>query len=211
MDPIALHLGDLALVWLAFALAIASPGPSNLAVVSTSMAEGRGRGCALALGVATGSATWGVLTALGITALITSTPSALTAIKLTGAAYMLFLAYRAGHAALDKTDPALARSGVTSTLAGSYLRGVLIHLTNPKALLTWMAILAIGIKADMQPAVVVAMVLGCLCMSVLVNTSYALAFSTDVMVRGYRRARRPVQAALALFFVAAAYKLATLV
>jgi threonine efflux protein len=210
MTMIASYIGDLTLVWLAFAIAIASPGPSNLAVISTSMSEGRGNGCAMALGVSSGSLTWGVLTALGVSALIAANPRALTAIKIAGALYLLFLAVRSVRAALDENDPLLQSQAAGTPLIKSYLRGVLIHLTNPKALLTWMAILAIGIKADMPAAVVAAMVAGCFTVSVLVNSSYALLFSTDAMVRGYRRARRPAQAALAIFFVAAAVKLATM-
>jgi threonine efflux protein len=210
MTTIVTYFGDLALVWLAFAIAIASPGPSNLAVISTSMSEGRGNGFAMALGVSSGSLTWGILTALGVSALIAANPRALAAIKIAGALYLLFLAVRSVRAALDEGDPLMQTQAGGTPLVRSYLRGLLIHLTNPKALLTWMAILAIGIKADMPAAVVAAMVAGCFTVSVVINTGYALLFSTDAMVRGYRRARRPAQAVLAVFFAAAAVKLATM-
>src|SRR5215475_15321469 len=72
MVDVSTYLPGILLAYSAFFLAIASPGPNVLAVIGTSMAVGRGSGIALALGVASGSFLWALLTAFGLTALITS-------------------------------------------------------------------------------------------------------------------------------------------
>jgi threonine efflux protein len=211
MNVIALHFFDLAFVWAAFALAIASPGPSNLAIMATSMSEGRVQGLALGVGVTAGSLTWGILTAVGVSALIAATPLALTVIKGIGALYMLFLAWRLGRSAFYNIDLVVAAAATPApSLPLSFMRGYLIHLTNPKALLTWMAIMALGLKATMPTAAIVAMVIGCLMVSLSVNSCYALLFSTDTVVRGYRKVHRGVHIVLSAFFIFAAFKLATL-
>jgi threonine efflux protein len=211
MNVIALHFFDLAFVWAAFALAIASPGPSNLAIMATSMSEGRVQGLALGVGVTAGSLTWGILTAVGVSALIAATPLALTVIKGIGALYMLFLAWRLGRSAFYNIDLVVAAAANTApSLPLSFMRGYLIHLTNPKALLTWMAIMALGLKATMPTAAIVAMVIGCLMVSLSVNSCYALLFSMETVVRGYRKVHRGVHIVLSAFFILAAFKLATL-
>ena len=81
MEQFALYLPGVLLAYTAFLLSIMSPGPNILAIMGTSMTLGRAEGVALALGVASGSFTWAVLTAVGLSALLASYALALTAIK----------------------------------------------------------------------------------------------------------------------------------
>ena len=92
MSEISVYLPGILLAYSAFFLAIASPGPNVLAVIGTSMGVGRTSGLALALGVAAGSFLWALLTACGLSALLASYASALTAIKIAGGLYLLWLA-----------------------------------------------------------------------------------------------------------------------
>jgi threonine/homoserine/homoserine lactone efflux protein len=206
MDSLIRHLPDLALAYSAFLIAIASPGPSNLAVMATSMERGRRAGMTLALGVTTGSVTWGVLAAIGVTGLIVALPGALTAIKVIGGLYLLFLAWRSARSAM-RADMAPPKAGVAGR--GVYLRGYLMHLTNPKAILSWTAIISLGLRPDTPAIVVYAIVLGGLVISLTVNQAYALLFSTPAMIAGYRRIRRRAEACLAAFFAFASFKLLT--
>jgi threonine/homoserine/homoserine lactone efflux protein len=82
-----------------------------------------------------------------------------------------------------------------------------MHLTNPKAILGWTAIMSLGLKPDTPMVVVLAMLAGCFVISVSVNCGYAALFSTSSMINGYRRARRSVQSTLAVLFAAAGLKL----
>ncbi len=206
LDDLIRHLPDLALVYAAFIVAVASPGPSNLAVMATSMERGRRAGMTLALGVTTGSLTWGILAAVGVSALIVAHPGALYAIKIVGGLYLLFLAWRSARSAMraDMLPPKAAASGHRT-----YLRGYLMHLTNPKAILSWTAIIALGLRPGTPAVVLYAIIIGCLMISLAINQGYAILFSTPSMIAGYRKIRRKAEACLAAFFTFASFKLLT--
>jgi len=206
IDELIRHWPDLALVFSAFFIAVASPGPSNLQVMATSMEHGRTAGMTLALGVTTGSLTWGILAAVGVTALIVAHPGALYAIKIVGGLYLLFLAWRSARSAMRAEMPPPKASGSGRRL---YLRGYLMHLTNPKAILSWTAIIALGLRPETPAVVLHAIILGCLTISLTINQTYAWLFSTAAMVAGYRRIRRRAEACLAAFFTFASFKLLT--
>lgn len=87
MQDFSIYLPGIIMAYTAFLLAIASPGPNILAVIGTSMSVGRGSGIALALGVAFGSFTWGVLTIVGLSALLSTYANALLTIKIFGGLY----------------------------------------------------------------------------------------------------------------------------
>lgn len=209
-EALAAYWPDLLLLFAAFALAVGSPGPSNMMIMSTAMNAGRRHGLALALGVSAGSLTWGVLSIAGVSALIVAHEGALYAIKLLGGAYLLFLAWRSARSAL-RSQPPLTPTGIPASepITRVVTRGYLMHLTNPKAILGWTAIIAIGLPAQAPWQVIAAILLGCLMISLSLNCCYALVFSTAPMVAAYRRARRWIEAVLAGFFVVAGVKLLT--
>jgi amino acid exporter len=89
------------------------------------------------------------------------------------------------------------------------LRGLAIQMTNPKAVLAWIAIMSLGLRNDAPLWVVGAIVVGTSTLSLAIHYLYAVAFSTPAMVRIYGRARRAIQATLAVFFGCAGIKLLT--
>jgi len=206
LDDLIRHLPDLALTYAAFFLAVASPGPSNLVVMATSMERGRDAGAILALGVTAGSLTWGILAAIGVTGLVVAHPEALYAIKIVGGLYLLFLAWRSARSAM-RVEMLPAKAAVSG--GRSFLRGYLMHLTNPKAILSWTAIIALGLRPDTPPVVLYAIIIGCMLISLAINQFYAVLFSTASMISGYRRIRRRAEACLAAFFAFASFKLLT--
>ena len=206
LDDLIRHFPALALVYSAFFVAVASPGPSNLAIMATSMERGRRAGLTLALGVTTGSLTWGILAAIGVSALVVAHPGALYGVKIVGGLYLLFLAWRSARSAMrtEMPPPKAAVSG-----RHTYLRGFLMHLTNPKAILSWTAIIALGLRPDAPLTLVYAIIIGCALISLVINQVYAVLFSTPAMIAGYRRVRRRAEACLAAFFAFASFKLLT--
>jgi threonine/homoserine/homoserine lactone efflux protein len=206
LDELIRHLPHLALVYSAFIVAVASPGPSNLVVMTTAMERGRRAGATLALGVTAGSLTWGILAAIGVTGLIVAHPEALYAVRIVGGLYLLFLAWRSARSAMRVEMPPL-RAAVSGRRA--FLRGYLMHLTNPKAILSWTAIIALGLRPDAPALLAYAIVIGCGLISLLINQGYAMLFSSAPMIAGYRRVRRRTEAVLAAFFAFASFKLLT--
>lgn len=210
MTILSEHWPALLAVFIAFALVVGSPGPSTLSIMARSMSQGRRDGVVLALGVTAGSVTWGILAALGLSAVLAAYAPALYVIKIVGGVYLLYLAWRSARSALQPTETAGgARSSEKVTKVRTFLRGYLMHLTNPKAILGWIAIMTLGLTPDTPHVVVVALLAGCAAISLSFNCGYALLFSTDAMVRRYRRVRRGIEGAFAVVFAVAGLKLLT--
>ena len=208
MSELAIFLPGIALAYSAFLLSIMSPGPNILAILGTSMSAGRRPGLALALGVATGSFCWAVLTASGLSVLLSTYAVALTVIKIAGGLYLLWLALKAFRSAASRHDlHAGTLADAPASPSGFFLRGFAIQMTNPKAALAWVAIISLGLRADAPGWVAVAIVIGTTFFSVTIHAAYALAFSTPSMVRLYAKARRIIQGALGLFFAFAGIRL----
>jgi len=200
---------DLASLFLAlgiFSVGFVSIGPNILAIIGTSMQRGRRHGVALALGVGTGSGLWAMLTVTGLTALVAAYAEVMTVIKLLGAAYLLWLAYKSFRSAAARQGDVVAKGARGNNL---YLRGLTIQMTNPKAALHWIAIVGIGLGSDAPLWVGVTLVVSATIISLLGHLAYAVTFSTQPVVAFYRRARRWIEAGLGVFFTFAAFKVAT--
>lgn len=193
------HVHHLVLVYTAYLIAVASPGPSNMAIMGVAMNQGRASAVALALGVMTGSLFWAVLAAAGISTLLAQFADALFAIKIAGGLYLLYLAYKSAKSALS-SHVRQVRTDTPTKRARLYRRGVLLHLTNPKSILGWIAIMSLGLRPDAPSYTLQAIIAGCAILGVTVFVGYALMFSTALMGRAYRKSRRWIEGTLAMFF-----------
>ena len=157
------HFDQLVLVYTAYVIASASPGPSNMAIMAVAMSHGRVPAVVLAAGIVTGSLFWAILAATGISTILSAFAGALVVLKIAGGLYLLYLAYRSARSALAAAKPpTLSRAEVSRVdYAALYRRGVLLHLTNPKAILAWMAIMTLGLKPDAAPYTLAAILGGC--------------------------------------------------
>ena len=195
-------LNQLLIVYAAYVIATASPGPSNMAIMNAAMGRGRLPALALAAGVMTGSMFWAMLAATGISAVLATYANALFGIKIAGGIYLIYLAWKSARSALTATSrqPETATANASPAYAMFYRRGVLLHLGNPKAVLGWIAIMSLGLRPGAPSYMLYAIVGGCAGLGVLVFGGYALIFSTAPMVRAYRKARRWIEGTLAAFF-----------
>ena len=174
------------------------------------MGVGRSSGLALAMGVATGSMIWATPTALGLTAVIASYAILLTAIKIAGGLFLLWLAYKAFRSAASAHDTdATVSNDEGRGLMGYFLKGLTVQMTNPKAALAWIAIVSLGMQAGAPLWVAFVIVVGTTVLSVICHVLYALVFSTPPMVRIYAKGRRWVQGTLGFLFTFAGLKLLT--
>lgn len=199
----------LLLAWSAYGLGILSPGPNVLAVMGTSMEDGRRAGLTLAAGMVGGTLVWGTMTLLGLTALLAVYASALTVIKFAGAAYLLYLAWKSFRAAMNATPDQVARGLAPGHARHLFGSGLAIQLSNPKAALTWIAIMSLALRDGAPHWTGPAVVAGCFAISLTGHMVYALLFSAPPVARAYFSARRWIQGGLGLFFCFASYKLAS--
>lgn len=183
-----------------------TPGPATLAIAGTSMARGRRTGLALAWGVTGGSMIWAIFAALGFGTILVTNQWLLEVIRYLGAAYLVWLAYKSARSAFSGAGLAPEDSGATSPVV-AWIKGALIHLTNPKAVLFWGSIFAIGLKPAATAASIAWIVAICVAINFALVTSYAMLFSSAVLTAAYLKVRRIFEAACAVFFGGAAYYL----
>jgi len=118
---------------LAFALVAAlltiTPGVDTALVIRNTLAGGRGCGLRTSVGVCCGVVTWGVLSAAGVSAVLTASRAAYDVLRVAGAAYLLLLGVRT----LLATRRPRATAGVPLAQAPAAFRaGMLTNLLNPK-------------------------------------------------------------------------------
>jgi threonine/homoserine/homoserine lactone efflux protein len=118
------------------ALALA-PGPDNLFVLAQSALYGKKAGLRVTLGLCTGLCVHTSAVALGVAVIFQTSEFAFVALKLLGAAYLLYLAYGAFNAGASSGGKTLESSSVREL----YLRGIIMNVTNPKVALFFLAFL----------------------------------------------------------------------
>jgi threonine/homoserine/homoserine lactone efflux protein len=200
---------DVLIAYSAYFVGTASPGPSNLAIMSLAMSAGRRTALAFALGVMSGSFTWALLASLGLSAVLASYSECLLAIRIAGGLYLLWLGFKSARSAFSPAPLPIGTARSDEPLSRLYLRGLLLHLTNPKAVLVWLSIVSLAMSpADGTPHVM-QVVLGCMAIGVTVFSSYAVLFSTTSARRIYAASRRWLDGSLAIMFGIAGLKLLT--
>jgi RhtB (resistance to homoserine/threonine) family protein len=117
------------------AVLIIVPGPDTALVTKNALLHGRSAALGTSLGVTMGLVVWTVATALGLAAVVRTSAIAFTALKLVGAAYLIWLGVQALLAARHHPAPAVVGSPVaTRHLAGrgGFRQGLASDLANPK-------------------------------------------------------------------------------
>jgi threonine/homoserine/homoserine lactone efflux protein len=115
-------------------LVIVTPGPDTALTVRNALLGGRSCGAATALGVAIGLAVWTVAASVGIAALLVASEPAFVAVKLVGAAYLVYLGVQSLWHAVRGSDHASedGRTPRRLTPAAALRQGILNDLGNPK-------------------------------------------------------------------------------
>ena len=113
-------------------LVVASPGPAFLAVSRTAISSSRTAGVTAAAAMATGALIWAVATLFGLHVLFAKAPWLYDAMRLGGAAYLIYLgigmlrsAWRGERMASHEVAPTAGHR--------TFLRSLGVQLSNPKA------------------------------------------------------------------------------
>jgi threonine/homoserine/homoserine lactone efflux protein len=137
-----------------------APGPDNLFVLAQSATHGAKAGFSVICGLCTGICVQTILLIVGVSALIAASPIAFFVLQCCGAAYLLYLAYKSFQvrAGVVKFDSPECHSGAQSAIESLpfrrlYLRGIIMNLTNPKAVLFALSFIppAVDMSRDMSP------------------------------------------------------------
>lgn len=175
---------------LAFALLclglVLTPGPNMMYLVSRSICQGRRAGMISLTGVGLGFLIYMLAAALGITALLFAVPLAYDALRLAGAAYLLYLAWQAlrpgGRSPFQVRDLPLDSNRKLFTM------GLLTNLLNPKAAMLYLSLLPQFIDPARGSVLVQSLILGSLqiVISLSINALIASAAGTIASFLGTR-------------------------
>lgn len=190
-------------VLIAFLVVTISPGPANIAAATVAMQYGRRRGLQFAFGLATGLAVWGIVAATGLGVVLQASATALLVLKLFGASYLLWLAYHSARAAASPTQ----QDKKALSEGRWYIRGLLLNLSNPKAVVAWMAALSVGLGADDGLLQLAAITCFCMLIGVGNYVGHAFTFSISGVMDRYAKARRWIDGAVAGLFATAGFGL----
>lgn len=134
-----------------------TPGPDVMFSVASGASGGPKVGVAAAFGVALGAIVHVALVSAGLGALIVAMPGVLLAIKLAGASYLLWLAWRTWNTASEET-----MSRGAGEMRAAIKRGFVTNLTNPKVVFFLLAFLPQFTRPDAGPVAAQMIVLGAL-------------------------------------------------
>jgi RhtB (resistance to homoserine/threonine) family protein len=116
-----------------------TPGPDTAYILGRSIAQGREAGIASALGICVGSILHSCAAALGLSAILATSAVAFAAIKLLGAAYLIFLGIKM---LLDRRRQlSLPSNFRRRTTMAAFRQGVFTNVLNPKVALFFLAFL----------------------------------------------------------------------
>ncbi|PNK60287.1 LysE family translocator [Psychrobacter sp. FDAARGOS_221] len=120
---------------------IMTPGPGVFATIAKAMTQGAWSALPLAIGLAAGDTIYMVFSAYGLSALATNFNTAFTVIKVVGAAYLFYLAYKMWTTVPPKINTADVLVKQKNQGAKSILSGFLISISNPKVILFYVSLL----------------------------------------------------------------------
>jgi threonine efflux protein len=195
----------LLIIFAAF-VAIASPGPATLAISAISMNQGRVYGLALAAGVLTGSLFWSFSAAFGLAALMYANAWLLETFRYLGACYLLYLSYKSVRSALSVRQ-AVVDINAISGFKLAYIRGLLIHLSNPKAMLFFGSLYTLGLPKEVNIIDLLKVIATIGLTSACIFIGYALLFSIPKIRHSYIKSRRIFESTFAVFFGVAGVKI----
>ncbi|MEM7243302.1 MAG: LysE family translocator [Pseudomonadota bacterium] len=183
----------------AFFVVTVTPGPANLAVSTIAMRFGRAAGMRFGAGLGVGLAFWGLIAATGLGAVLQSSVALLTALKIFGGLYLLWLAHQAARTARYSNF----ETDAPKTRGKWFLRGLILNISNPKAVIAWMAALSVGLGVENTVSELVLATVICFCLGFANYFGHAAAFSVNGVMGLYQRVHAYVEGTAAVLFAAA--------
>jgi threonine/homoserine/homoserine lactone efflux protein len=191
-----------------------TPGPDTALVVRNTIVGGRRRGVFTAIGIVTGQTIWVFATSIGIVALLVASEPVFHAVRLGGAAYLIYLgarslyeAARSGRwrEAADDMPPAQRLSSRTA-----FTQGLASDLSNPKMAAFFTSLLP-QFATPGDGALLNLMLLGAVfCLMTLVwLTLYALAVARAGDFLRRRNVRRALEGLMGAALIALGLRIAT--
>jgi threonine/homoserine/homoserine lactone efflux protein len=171
---------------------IVVPGPAVTYVVAQSVDRGRRAGLVSALGIASGGLVHVAFAVVGLSALLASSATAFTVVKIVGAVYLVAIGLRR-LAARDEGDDGTEVETRSRAHTRLFVQGTVVNVLNPKTALFFLAFLPQFVDPSRGSIAVQVAFLGCLfvLIAILSDSTYALvAAALAGRLRRSERARR---------------------
>jgi len=137
------------------------PGPDSLLIMTRSAGQGWRAGCTAAAGIGAGTMVHIFAAALGLSAVLATSATAFTVVKLVGAAYILYMAL--GLLMSKKKDSATVTAALPALpYRKIFAQGFLTNVLNPKVAIFFLAFVPQFIGADASNKALAFIVLGCI-------------------------------------------------
>jgi threonine/homoserine/homoserine lactone efflux protein len=165
---------------------VLTPGPNMIYVISRSITQGPEAGIVSLGGVALGFVFYMLCAAFGITALLFAVPYAYDALRLAGAAYLLWLAWQALRP--GGRSPFQVKKLAADGPRKLFVMGFVTNLLNPKIAMLYLALLPQFIDPAAGSVLTQSLALGSIqiVLSVGVNAMIALAAGSIALFLGAR-------------------------
>jgi threonine/homoserine/homoserine lactone efflux protein len=194
------------------ALVIVTPGQDTALTIRNTLLGGRRAGIFTAVGVSAGQACWTLAASAGIAALLVASEPAFMAVKLAGAAYLVFLGAQALWSAIagNEARHAVREGGSRSLEPRVALRqGLVSNLGNPKMAVFFTSLLpqfVPGGSASFGLLLALGLLFCAMTLTWLTAYAFAVARAGDVLRRA--RVRRALDAIVGAVLVAFGLRLA---
>ena len=129
-----------------------APGPDNLYLLTKSLSDGAKSGVILAAGLASGIIFHTFLVMIGVAAFIQNSTTAFIILKIFGATYLIFLAFKSFQSARAGKKISMKKSDAKISFINLYRRGILMNVLNPKVLLFFLAFLPQFVNFSVSPS-----------------------------------------------------------
>jgi threonine/homoserine/homoserine lactone efflux protein len=175
-------------------LVIVTPGQDTALTIRNTLLGGRRAGVCTVLGVVTGQASWTLATSAGLVTVLMASKPAFVALRLVGAAYLVFLgiqallcAWRAGESpGLRHGEPTVPRLAPSK----AYRQGLMSNLGNPKVAVFFTSLLpqfTIAGQTTFSALALLGLVFCSLTLAWLMAYALILATLGDVLGRSWVR------------------------
>ncbi len=182
---------------------ICTPGQDTALTIRNTLLGSRRTGAATALGVSAGQATWTLATSAGLAVILVASAPLFVAIRLSGAAYLIYLGVRSLLGALRRGNPedAAPDRGRRLGVRAAFVQGFLSNLSNAKMVAFFISLLPSF--AGPHPSFLLLFALGLNFCLLTLAWLVGYAFAVERMGRWLRRSsvRRSMDAILGAVLV----------
>src|SRR5438477_2632667 len=158
---------------------VLTPGPNMIYLISRSITQGPAAGIVSLGGVALGFVCYMLCAAFGITALLLAVPYAYDALRLAGAAYLLWLAWQAMKP--GGRSPFQVKKLAVDSPQKLFAMGLVTNLLNPKIAMLYLALLPQFIDPAQGSVLVQSLVLGSIQTAISVSVNAVIALSAGAI------------------------------